>query len=96
MAFFRNVASTFGRGDIQSLVSFEKDMAVALTTIEKECNVRILSVFDYISNLFFNLFDIDLSKNNVSEKKKYNDNSYVETIRNYKINMSKFSYSFRV
>ena len=96
MSFYRNIASSFGsRGDVQMLVSIEKDMAVAYLTIEKDCNLDIAEIFNYfIASNVFDLFE--LSSLNVSKKKENDEILYTGGFRKYKLNMSKFSFSFRV
>lgn len=96
MSFYRNIASSFGsRGDVQMLVSIEKDMAVAYLTIEKDCNLDIAEIL----NLFnaSNVFDLfELSSLNVSKKRVNDEITYTEEFRNNQVNMSKYSFSFRV
>ena len=96
MTFYRNMSSSFGgRGDVQMLISIEKDVAVAYVTIEKECNVSIIDVLNYFNASYvFDLFE--LSSLSVSKKKSNNEITYTEEFRNYKVNMSKFGFAFRV
>lgn len=96
MSFYRNLASSFGsRGEVQMLVSIEKDMAVAYLTIEKDCNLDIVEIFNYFNASYvFDLFE--LSSLNISKKKENDEILYTEGFRKNKINMSKYSFSFRV